>query len=87
MLVFLAATVGNIALWKTDFAEKNSTLMFFTAPVMAFIFSLVTQGGKIGRGFRYKDDQGSVVYNGFWAVFIVFTFLLTIFNIILKYEM
>jgi hypothetical protein len=86
MLVFLASTVGNIALWKTEFAEKHTNVMFLTAPVLAFIFALVTQGGKIGRGFKYQDDQGNTVYNGFWGVFVVFFVLITIFNFILKSE-
>lgn len=80
-LGFLFATLGQIAIWKTNAGREfiyggGQWLVFLVTPVFAILGSVIISGYF---GFKDKlsanDDQGNRVLSLFWAVAAVLQFM------------
>ena len=80
-LGFLFATLGQIAIWKTDAGREwiyggGQWLVFLITPIFAILGSAIISGYF---GFKDKisgkDDQGNRVLSMFWAVAIILQFM------------
>jgi hypothetical protein len=78
---FLFATLGQIAIWKTDAGREwiyggGQWLVFLITPIFAILGSAIISGYF---GFKDKlsgkDDQGNKVLSMFWALVIMLQFM------------
>jgi hypothetical protein len=80
-LGFLFATLGQVAVWKTDAGREfiyggGQWLVFLLTPIFAILGSAIISGYF---GFKDKlsgkDDQGNKVLSMFWALVIMLQFM------------
>lgn len=78
---FLFATLGQIAIWKTDAGREfiyggGQWLVVLLTPIFAILGSAIISGYF---GFKdkisAKDDQGNKVLSMFWAVATILQFM------------
>lgn len=78
---FLFATLGQVAVWKTDAGREfiyggGQWLVFLLTPIFAILGSAIISGYF---GFKDKlsgrDDQGNKVLSMFWAVVAILQFM------------
>jgi hypothetical protein len=78
---FLFATLGQIAVWKTDAGREfiyggGQWLVFLLTPIFAILGSAIISGYfGFNEKLSAKDDQGNRVLSLFWAVVAILQFM------------
>lgn len=80
-LGFLFATLGQIAIWKTDAGREfiyggGQWLVVLLTPIFAILGSALISGYfGFNEKLSAKDDQGNKVLSLFWAAAIILQFM------------